>query len=69
MNGNGMNNGSANGNGRSAWASVRMLLRWGVGIKRWLALGGVGIAVLALGLAYLLVKVFLIRPTTAFPAA
>ncbi|MDA1189381.1 MAG: YvcK family protein [Chloroflexi bacterium] len=66
-----MNNGYLNGNGNNAsrWSSIRRLLRWGVGVKRWLVLGSLGVGILALGFAYLLVKVFSVRPSSGFPAS
>jgi uncharacterized cofD-like protein len=41
----------------------------GVGVKRWLLLGGIGIAIFSLGIAYLLVRGFSFRPAPIMPVA
>ena len=56
----------ANGAAPFPWTGVRKLLVYGVGVKRWLLLGAIGIAVFSLGLGYLLVRVFSIRQKQYF---
>ena len=65
-----------NGNGKSvfrtetegsAWAGLLKLGYPGVGVKRWLLLGGVGIALLSVGGAFLLRRAFDLRPPAFFP--
>ena len=46
------------GSGRSVWALFSKLIYPGIGIKRWLLVGAVGIAVCSIGFAYLLRKIF-----------
>ena len=46
---------------RIAWTSVLKLLYPGVGVKRWLLVGTIGIAVCSVGLAYLLRQLFGLR--------
>lgn len=53
----------------SPWVGIRKLMAVGVGVKRWLLLGGVGIAIFSLGIAYLLVRGFSFRPAPILPIA
>ena len=54
-------NGGTNNNGgeqRSTWGSILRLLYPGLGLKRWLLIGAVGIAVWSIGIAFLMRKLF-----------
>jgi len=57
-------NGGTNNNGgeqRSTWGSILRLLYPGLGLKRWLLIGAVGIAVWSIGIAFLMRKLFEVR--------
>ena len=62
----------SNGSGRtesegSPWSGLVKLVYPGVGIKRWLLVGAAGIALLSVGGAFLLRRLFDLRPPAYFP--
>ena len=68
MKGNFTPNGSRGSESRgSAWSGLLKLVYPGVGIKRWLLVGAVGIAFLSVGGAFLLRRLFDLRPPAYFP--
>ena len=71
MIGNGMpDNGSREDRGepRFRWAHIMRLAYPGVGVKRWLLVGGMGIAVSSIGVAFLLRKLFALRFPNFLPS-
>lgn len=53
----------------SATSRARSLLRLGLGVKRWLVIGAAGVFISATGLAYVLGRVFDLRPPSIMPIA
>ncbi len=69
-----MANGIPNGNGQdgpqakiSGWALFLRLMRIGLGIKRWLLIGGTGIAVIAVGVAFVIKNLLSLNTPNLLP--
>ena len=60
-------NSSDAGAQRSGWTAVRKLFYFGLGVKRWLLVGAMGIAVCSIGIAFVLKNVFELKSPDFLP--